>query len=177
MAALIYVDDVLLVGNNDSTITSVKKHLDTLFSIKDLGPLKYFLGIEVARSGKGIVLSQRKYTLDILEESGLQGSRPSAFPMEQNLRLTNDDDSPHVDSLRYRRLIGRLLYLTVTRPDIQFAVNYLSQFISAPRHIHMEAAIRILRFLKSTAGQGLFLPANNDFQLEAYCDADWGDVL
>lgn len=172
VATLIYVDDVILVGNDDGKITSVKAHLDMLFSIKDLGPLRYFLGIEVARLEKGIVLSQRKYTLDILEESGLQGGRPSAFPMEQNLKLSNDDDNPHVDPLRYRRLIGRLLYLTVTRPDIQYVVNRLSQFITAPRRSHMEAAMRIIRFLKSTAGQGLFLPANGDFKLEAYCDAD-----
>lgn len=168
VAALIYVDDAILVGNDARKIDSVKEYLDKLFSIKDLGPLKYFLGIEVARSAEGVVLSQRKYTLDILEDSGLQGSRPSKFPMEQNLRL---------DALCYRRLIGRLLYLTVTRPDIQFAVNYLSQFITAPRQSHMDAAVRILRFLKATAGQGLFLPANKDFQLEAYCDADWGGCL
>lgn len=129
VAALIYVDDMILAGNNVNKIAYVKGYLDKLFSIKDLGPLKYFLGIEVARTKDGIVLSQRKYTLDILdilEESGLQGGRPSEFPMEQNLRLSNEDDSPHVDALCYRRLIGRLLYLTVTRPDIQFAVNYLS---------------------------------------------------
>lgn len=88
VAALIYVDDMILAGNNVNKIAYVKGYLDKLFSIKDLGPLKYFLGIEVARTKDGIVLSQRKYTLDILdilEESGLQGGRPSEFPMEQNL--------------------------------------------------------------------------------------------
>ncbi|CAM8978933.1 unnamed protein product [Rhodiola kirilowii] len=94
--------------------------------------------------------------------------------MEQNLHLNNEDDSPLVDTLRYRRLVGRLLYLTVTRPDIQFAINYLSQFITALRKKHMDAAMRVLRFLTTTIGQGLFLPAKNDFKLKAYCDADWG---
>lgn len=152
----------------------MKEHLNKLFRIKDLGPLKYFLGIEVAHSAEGIVLSQRKYTLDILEESGLQGGRPSDFPMEQNLHLHKNDDIPTVDVLCYRRLIGQLFYLMVTRPDIQFSVNLLSQFITIPRRTHMDAAMRILRFLKQTAGQGLFLPAAGDLKLQAYCDADWG---
>lgn len=155
-------------------IEKTKRYLDSKFSIKDLGPLKYFLGIEVARSSEGFVLSQRKYTLDILEESGLQGSRPSYSPMEQNLKLQKDDDSPLANATQYRRLIGRLLYLTVTRPDIVYSVNQLSQFLSNPHQSHFDAAIRILRYLKMTPGQGLFLPANGSLNLEAYCDADWG---
>ncbi|CAM8957213.1 unnamed protein product [Rhodiola kirilowii] len=174
-AALIYVDDVILVGNSEKKIASVKEYLHNFFSIKDLGPLKYFLGIEVARSKDGNILSQRKYTLDILKESGLKGGSPSEFPMEQNLHLNNEDDNPLVDTLRHRRLIGRLLYLTVTRLDRQFVMNnYLSQIITAPRKKHMDAAMRVLRFLKTTIGQGLFLPTNNDFKLKAYCYVDWG---
>ncbi|KAJ9540013.1 hypothetical protein OSB04_026519 [Centaurea solstitialis] len=174
LLALIYVDDVILAGNDDVAISRVKAFLDSCFSIKDLGTLKYFLGIEVARSAEGIVLSQRKYTLDILEESGMQGSRPSAFPMDQNLKLLANDDTPEVNAAQYRRLIGRLLYLTVTRPDITFAVNLLSQFLSRPRQSHLDAATRVLRYLKLTAGQGIFLPSGGDLTLEAYCDADWG---
>lgn len=175
--ALIYVDDVVLAGNDDSVIRNVKTDLDNRFSIKDLGPLKYFLGIEVARSPEGLVLSQRKYTLDILEECGLQGSRPSSFPMEQNVKFSANDDTPEVDAGQYRRLIGRLLYLTVTRPDITFAVNMLSQFLSRPRQSHLDAAIRILRYLKMTPGQGIFLPADGDLTLRAFCDADWGGCV
>ncbi|CAH9051730.1 unnamed protein product [Cuscuta epithymum] len=171
--ALIYVDDVLLVGNDVSHISTVKNYLDIKFSIKDLGKLKYFLGIEVARSPEGFVLSQRKYTLDILEECGFLASRPSSFPMEQNLKLCPDDDSPHVDASSYRRLIGRLLYLTVTRPDIVYSVSQLSQFLHNPRQTHLDAASRVLRYLKQTPGQGIFLSSNNDFTLKGYCDADW----
>ncbi|CAH9115063.1 unnamed protein product [Cuscuta epithymum] len=171
--ALIYVDDVLLAGDDISHISTVKNYLDTKFSIKDLGKLKYFLGIEVARSPDGFVLSQRKYTLDILEESGLLAGRPSTFPMEQNLKLRPDDDSPPVDASSYRRLIGRLLYLTVTRPDIVYAVSQLSQFLNSPRQTHLNAAIRVLRYLKHTPGQGIFLSSTNDLTLKGYCDADW----
>lgn len=171
--ALIYVDDVLLMGNDAHKINQVKINLQSQFSIKDLGPLKYFLGIEVARCSKGFVISQRKYTLDILEDCHIQDCRPSDFPMEQNLRLMKEDETLEVDESKYRRLVGRLLYLTVTRPDIAFNVNQLSQYISKPRQSHMDADIRVLRYLKTTAGQGLFLSSERDMTLTAYCDASW----
>lgn len=104
----------------------------------------------------------------------MQGSRPSSFPMDQNVKLLRDDNTPEVDASLYRRLVGRLLYLTVTRPDITFAVNLLSQFLSCPRQSHLDAAYRVLRYLKSAPGQGIFLPAAGGFDLHAYCDADWG---
>lgn len=173
LIALVYVDDILLMGNDKAKIEKVKRQLHSHFSIKDLGYLKYFLGIEVARSEEGIVISQRKYTLDILESCGIEGCRPSNFPMEQNLQLRNNEDSPLVDASKYRRLVGRLLYLTVTRPDIAFSVNQLSQFLCTPRKTHMDAAVRVLRYLKTTPGQGLFLPAKGNLELIAYCDASW----
>lgn len=93
--------------------------------------------------------------------------------MEQNLHLQKEDDSPEVDASQYRRLVGRLLYLTVSRLDIVYSVNQLSQFLSSPRRTHMDAATRVLRYLKATPGQGLLLPLNGDFDLVAYCDASW----
>ncbi|KAI3736523.1 hypothetical protein L2E82_26344 [Cichorium intybus] len=173
VAALIYVDDVIITGNDIAIIRDTKDHLDKQFSIKDLGPLKYFLGIEVAKTSEGIVLSQRKYTLDILEDTGMTGCRPSSFPMEQNLQLGQCDDSPRVDASQYRRLVGRLLYLQATRPDIAYAVNMLSQFVSDPKEEHMNAAIRVLRYLKTTPGQGILIPKGGDLELMAYCDSDW----
>ncbi|KAJ0546332.1 putative RNA-directed DNA polymerase [Helianthus annuus] len=148
IAVLIYVDDVIIVGDNLNKIQETKVFLDMKFSIKDLGPLKFFLGIEVARIKEGMVLSQRKYTLDILEDAGMMGCRPSPFLMEQNLKLGKCDEEPRVDPSQYRRLIGRLLYLQATRPDIAYAVNVLSQFVGDPRHSHLEAANRVLRYLK-----------------------------
>lgn len=173
VAALIYVDDVIIVGNNPSKINETKEYLNKRFSIKDLGNLKYFLGIEVTRTKEGLVLSQRKYTLDILKDCGALGSRPSAFPMEQNLKVGKDEEGSRVDANQYRRLIGRLLYLQATRPDIVYSVNVLSQFVSDPRHNHMEAATRILRYLKSTPGQGILLPKEGGSNLVAYSDSDW----
>ncbi|KAK9055092.1 hypothetical protein SSX86_026172 [Deinandra increscens subsp. villosa] len=173
IAILIYVDDVIIVGNNSSMIQEIKTNLDKKFSIKDLGILKYFLGIEVARTADGLVLSQRKYILDILVDSGMEGCKPSSFPMEQNLKLGLDESEPRVDANSYRRLIGRLLYLQATRPDVAYSVNVLSQFVADPRRNHLNAANRILRYLKSTPGLGILLPKGGGTDLVAYSDSDW----
>ena len=173
IAALIYVDDVIVAGNDESKIQEIKGKLDKEFSIKDLGPIKFFLGIEVSRTKKGMVLSQRKYTLDILEDTGMMGCRPSSFPMEQNLKLDKRSDKERVDENQYRRLVGRLLYLQATRPDIIYAVNILSQFVGDPRVSHLEAANRVLRYLKATPGQGILLTKDGGTSLTAYCDSDW----
>ncbi|KAJ0845012.1 putative RNA-directed DNA polymerase [Helianthus annuus] len=173
LAALIYVDDVIIVGNDLKRIEEVKVFLNDKFSIKDLGILKFFLGIEVARIKEGMVLSQRKYTLDILEETGMTGCRPSPFPMEQNLKLDKCDEEARIDAHQYRRMVGKLLYLQATRPDITYAVNILSQFVSDPRQSHVEAANRVLRYLKATPGQGILIPEEGGTNLTAYCDSDW----
>ncbi|KAJ0694555.1 putative RNA-directed DNA polymerase [Helianthus annuus] len=122
---------------------------------------------------KGLVLSQRKYTLDILKDCGFQGYRPSLFPMEPNFKPDKCETEPKVDSNQYRRLVGRLLYLQATRPDITYAVNVLSQFVADPRQNHLEAAHRVLRYLKATPGQGVLLPRDGGYNLTTYCDSDW----
>ena len=151
IALLIYVDDVIIASNDLKEIDVVKKFLHESFTIKDLGELKYFLGIEVARSTKGIMLSQRKYALDVLKDSGFSGSKPVGFPMESSLKLTANDSSPLLsDPASYRRLIGRLLYLTITRPDLAYAVQALNQFMSNPHSTHLQDAKRVLRYIKAT---------------------------
>ncbi|KAK3006201.1 hypothetical protein RJ639_017740 [Escallonia herrerae] len=151
-AILIYVDDILLTGNDLQEIERLKKFLLKRFRIKDLGDLKYFLGIKFSRSKKGIFMSQRKYALDILQDSGLLGVRPDKFPMEQNLKLTPTDGILLSDPTKYRRLVGGLIYLTVTRPDIVYSVRTLSQFMHEPRKLHWNAAIRILKYIKDWGG-------------------------
>ena len=142
--------------------------------MKDLGVLKYFLGIEISRGPTGMFLSQRKYTLDILAETGLLGAKPARSPIDQNHRLALDDDPMYSDPVRYRRLIGRLIYLTITRPELCYSVHVLAQFMQCPREIHWEVAIRVLRYLKGHQGQGIFLRRDSALQLIAYCDSDWG---
>lgn len=155
-AILIYVDDILVTGNNLSTITALKDHLATAFKIKDLGNLKYFLGIEIARSPAGFFFNQRKYIMDILSDAGQLGSRPAYFPMEQHLKFNDTNGDLLADPASYRRLVDCLIYLTISRPDITYVVNILSQFMHAPREPHHQAALRLLQYLKSTSGYGLF---------------------
>ncbi|XP_035546832.1 uncharacterized mitochondrial protein AtMg00810-like [Juglans regia] len=169
---LIYVDDILVAGNDLSQIEIFKKILSIHFKTKDLGSLKYFLGLEVARSPTGIFLNQRNMP-STSSDSGQLGAQTAPFPMEQHLKLNNKDGDLLPDPGLYRRLVGRLIYLTITRPDIVYAVNTLSQFMHAPRVPHMTAATRALRYLKGCLGQGIFFPSSNSTHVSAYTDSDW----
>ena len=125
MAILVYVDDIMIASSCDRATTLLKKALETSFKLRDLGTLRYFLGLEIALSSAGITLCQRKYILDLLTETGLLGCKPASIPMDPSVKLSTEDgvllENPEV----YRRLIGKLLYLTFTRPDITFAVHQL----------------------------------------------------
>lgn len=170
---LVYVDDIVITGDDALVISLLKKYLCSRFNIKDLGSLKYFLGIEVARSKAGIFLNQRKYALEILQDTGLLASKPVTTPLDYNHTLVADHGEVLSDPASYRRLVGRLLYLTVTRPDITYAVNLLSQFMSSPRDTHWQAALRVVRYIKSVPDHGILLSSNSSLRLHAYCDADW----
>ena len=170
---LVYVDDLVIAGNNGAAIADFKAYLSDCFHMKDLGKLKYFLGIEVARNSRGIFLCQRKYALDILTETGLLGSKPASVPMEENHRLGLASDPLMPDPARYRRLVGRLIYLTITRPELCYSVHILAQFMQRPTQSQWDAALRVVRYLKSSPGQGILLRADSSLVLDAYCDADW----
>jgi hypothetical protein len=172
-ALLVYVDDIVLAGNNSLEINSVKSFLDKSFQIKDLGKLRFFLGLEIARSKHGILLNQRKYTLELLEDSGNLAAKPSSSPYDSSLKLHDSESPPYNDPSAYRRLIGRLLYLTTTRPDITFAVQQLSQFVSSPRDVHYQAATKVLRYLKASPAKGLFFSSSSPLKLSGFSDSDW----
>ena len=121
---------------------------------------------------KEISLCQRKYALDILSDSGMLGCKPVTTPMEQNLKLCQSDGDYLDDPSTYRRLVGRLWYLIVTRLDLSFAVQKLSQFMAKPTSVHLVAAHRVLKYIKGSSGQGLFFPSHTDLQLKAFSDSD-----
>jgi hypothetical protein len=171
---LVYVDDLVLGGIDMAEINRVKTMLNDKFSIKDLGALKYFLGFEVARSKEGINLCQRKYTLDLLEDAGLLGSKPCNTPMQPHLQLHKSSGHPLSNPTPYRRLIGRLLYLTHSRPEIAYAVSKLSQFLSEPTDEHMLAGLHVLKFLKNHPGKGLFFSSSSSLCIKGFSDSDWG---
>ena len=139
MALLVYVDDLVLAGNDSTACAEFKRYLNRCFHMKDLGPLKYFLGIEVARSPRGIFLCQRKYALEIIDECGLLGANPAAFPIEPNHKRALAYGQSLPDPTSYRQLVGRLIYLTITRPELCYVVHILSQFMQDPKEEHFEA--------------------------------------
>ena len=128
----VYLDDIVITGDDSVEISRVKMRLSKEFEVKDLGQLKYFLGIEIARSPKGIVLSQRKYVLDLLSETGMLGCRAASTPIEQNHQLCAQSGDP-IDRESYQRLVGRLIYLCHTRPDISYGVSVVSRYMHDPR--------------------------------------------
>ncbi|KAA0052345.1 Cysteine-rich RLK (receptor-like protein kinase) 8 [Cucumis melo var. makuwa] len=169
---IVYVDDIVLSGDDQAEISQLKQRMGNEFEINDLGNLKYFLGMEVTRSKEGISVSQKKYILDLLTETGMLGCRSVDTLIEFNCKLGNSDDQVPVDKEEYQRLMGKLIYLFHTRPDIFFAVSVVSQFMQAPYEEHMEAVKRILRYLKTTHGKGLMFRKTNRKTIEIYTDSD-----
>ncbi|XP_057251310.1 uncharacterized mitochondrial protein AtMg00810-like [Beta vulgaris subsp. vulgaris] len=171
---LVYVDDLILSGDDEDSIKEMKLAMDKAFTIKDLGPLRFFLGIEVARSAKGTMINQRKYALDIVHDTGVENCTPHSFPFPKGVKLSTEEGEMLEDPEMYRRLVGRLLYLNLSRPDLSFSVQQLSQYLSCPRKPHMLAAIHVVKYLKGTIDLGLFYPSDSEHTLQAYSDADWG---
>jgi hypothetical protein len=172
----VYVDDIIITGDDEVEIKSLKKNLRKQFEVKDLGQLRYFLGIEIARSKKGIVLSLRKYVLDLLSETSMLGCQPASTPIDPNHKLCSESGDP-VNKERYQRLVGRLIYLCHTRPDISYDVSVVSRYMHDPRSGHLEAANQILRYLKGSPGKGLMFKSYGHLKVEGYCDADWANSL
>ncbi|XP_070052697.1 uncharacterized mitochondrial protein AtMg00810-like [Nicotiana tomentosiformis] len=170
---VVYVDDIVITGSDYAGISSLKSFLHTKFHTKDLGQLKYFLGVEITRSKKGIFLSQRKYILDLLVEIGKLAAKPCSTPMVPTLHLMKYDGDLFNDPDRYRRLVGRLNYLNVTRPYITFAVSMVSQFMSAPIVKHWEALEQILYYLKRAPGLGILYSNYSHSRIDCFVDADW----
>ncbi len=170
---VIYVDDLIVTGDNDADISNLKKLLKQKFEMKDLGELRYFFGIEVIQSPKGIWLLQRQYALNKLAEYGMTGCKPISIPLEQNVKLSADEGDFMEDTTMYRRIVGSLIYRTITRPNLSYAVGVVSQFMQTPQKPHLDAVRCILRYIKHTLQCGIFYEAKSQLQVHGYMDADW----
>ena len=170
---LIYVDDIIVTGNDPTRVQQFIDILSKRFSLKDLGALSYFLGIETQRSGSGLLLTQRKYINDLLARVNMTTVNPVSSPMMPTDRLQLTSGTALQDGSEYRMVVGSLQYLHFTRPDVSFAVNKLSQFMHRPTDVHWQAAKRVLRYLAGTRDRGILLRSNTTLSLHAFSDADW----
>ncbi|XP_071728975.1 uncharacterized mitochondrial protein AtMg00810-like [Rutidosis leptorrhynchoides] len=160
-------------GNDKAEISNLKSNLFKELEMKDLGNLKYFLGIEVLRSQHGIFICQKKYVLDFLAETGMVYCKPADTPMIPNQKLYMEDEAELADKGQYQRMVGKLIYLAHTRPDIAHVVGVVSQFMHQPQVHHMEAVFRIIRYLKKTPGHGVVFRKNGYLETQIYTDASW----
>ena len=172
---LIYVNDIIITGSSSQAIASLVSSLHEAFALKDLGDLHYFLGIEVHHQGESVLLKQTKYTSDLLRRAGLVDCKPVTSPMSTSETLSREGGQllSSEGATRYRSIVGALQYLTLTRPDISYAVNKVCQYLHSPAEEHWTAVKRILRYLKHTTDIGLKISKSTSTLLRVFSDADW----
>ncbi|XP_047319267.1 uncharacterized mitochondrial protein AtMg00810-like [Impatiens glandulifera] len=164
---------MIITCDDHDGIESLKSELAHSFAMKYLGMLRYFLGIEVAYSLKVYLLSQSKYIADLFERSRLTDNRIIDTPLETNAKYSSSDGTPLEDYDLYRIIVGNLVYLNVTLPDIVHTVHVVSQFVISPTIVHWATVVRILRYLRGTQFHSLMFPSTSSLKLCAYSDADW----
>uniref|UniRef100_A0A2N9EUK2 Reverse transcriptase Ty1/copia-type domain-containing protein n=1 Tax=Fagus sylvatica TaxID=28930 RepID=A0A2N9EUK2_FAGSY len=173
MYVLIYVDDIILTGSHSAAIDDLLLSLKRDFAVKDLGSLNFFLGIEVLPNASGVLLSQQRYILDLLTRTKMTDAKPVSTPMASSTTLSAFDGEPFSDQTLFRSTVGALQYLALTRPDIAFSVNKLSQFMHKPTTLHWQSVKRLLRYLKHTIQFGIQIYRNSRNSIHAFSDADW----
>jgi hypothetical protein len=169
---LLYVDDLFLTGE-ESLITQCKKELASEFNMKELGLMHYYLGLEIWQKRGEVFLGQGKYAMKILQKFGMMDCKSMDTPMTTAIKKVRDSNSDPVDPSLYQQLIGSLMYLVNTRPDICFVVNTLSQFQVEPRHEHWIVAKHVLIYIRGTLNYGLRYTSSSDIQLHGFTDSDW----
>ena len=172
------MDDILITGSDPAEISDLITKLHTIFALKDLGKLHYFLGLEVIHiSSNTTHLSQTKYVRDLPQRAGMTSAKAMPTPMLTGQKLSNDGDAAFSDPSLYRSIVGGLQYATITRLDISFSANKVSQYIHNPLEVHWKAVKRILRYLSDTIDHGLTFHTCKEFRLLAFCDSDWGSDI
>lgn len=173
----LYVDDLLVIGSNDEIVKEFKKQMECEFDMSDLGLVYYFLGMEIKQESSGVYISQKKYASDMLKRFNMFSCKSVASPLVLNCKLSKDDGEKLVDPTPYRSIVGSLLYLTITRPDLAYSASFLSRFMNAPSTSHVGAAKRVLRYLKGSINFGIMFERNKDVKLEGYADSDWAGSI
>ncbi|XP_019086485.1 PREDICTED: uncharacterized protein LOC109126947 [Camelina sativa] len=170
---LLYVDDMGLTGNNPALINELLESLNQEFHMKDLGRLSYFLGIQFYYHSAGLFLNQHKYAEDLLLAEGMVDCAPATTPLPLELQKVRGQDEQFDQPTLFRSLAGKLQYLTLTRPDIQFAVNLVCQRMHSPTVADFHLLKRIIRYIKGTIDYGITYSIDTDSTLRAYSDSDY----
>lgn len=170
---LVYVDDILITGDSSEQVLQVIKALHSQFALKTMGEVHYFLGIEVTRTDGQYNLHQSQYITDLLEKTNLSDCTPVSIPIISAQKLTKGGGVPLDNPTIYRSTVGALQYLTLTRPDIAYSVNKLSQFLKTPTDLHWGACKHLLRYLKGTNLFSLTFSPTSSSQFQGFADANW----
>jgi hypothetical protein len=152
---LVYVDDIIFGCNKDSLVKWFASAMESEFEMSMIGELSFFLGLQITQRSKGMFISQEKYRREMLKRFQMEDSKLVGTPMVTGCKLSKDDDSPDVDKSSYRSMIGSVLYITASRPDIMHVVGMVGRYQSAPKQSHLLAIKRIFRYLKETMNYGL----------------------
>ena len=175
---LIYVDDIIITGYVPTDIIALISTLSSVFSLKDLGPLHHFLGIDISTLQDGSLhLSQRNYVQSLLQRTQMLESHPQPTSMITNLKLPQNAYASFYDPSLFRSTVGALQYVLITRPELTFYVNKVSQFMPIPQEHHWKAVKRILRYLKGTLDHGLLIKHNTNNTIQGFCDSDWASDI
>nr|XP_027086538.1 uncharacterized protein LOC113708274 [Coffea arabica] len=169
----LYVDDLIFIGNCDTMFGEFKKSVMNEFEMSDLGWMHYFLGIEVMQSDDGIFLSQKKYVGEILNRFQMKDCNSVSTPSECGVKLHKDHNGKKVDSTLYKQIVGSLIYLTATRPDVMYSVSLISRYMENPTELHLLATKRILRYLQGTRNLGIYYKKGEKSNLVGYTDSDY----
>uniref|UniRef100_A0A0A9B536 Reverse transcriptase Ty1/copia-type domain-containing protein n=1 Tax=Arundo donax TaxID=35708 RepID=A0A0A9B536_ARUDO len=170
---LLYVDDIILTASSPVFLQRIIDRLHSEFAMTDLGDLHHFLNISVERSSAGIFLSQRQYAIELLQRAGMAECHSTSTPVDTHAKISATDGAPVADPSTYRSIAGALQYITLTRPDLAYAIQQVCLFMHDPREPHLALLKRILRYLKGTLSSGLHLGVGPVQSLTAYSDADW----
>ncbi|KAJ8766885.1 hypothetical protein K2173_009229 [Erythroxylum novogranatense] len=173
----LYVDDLIFTGNDEYMIAGFKDSMKLKFDMTDLGKMRYFLGLEVSQRADGIFINQRKYALEVLQKFGMDRSNSVHNPIVPGFKLMKDVAGDAVDKTYYKQIVGSLMYLTATRPDMMFVVSLISRYMENPTQFHLQVAKRVLRYLKGTTEFGIFYKKGGDNDLITYTDNDYAGDL
>ncbi|GKB98527.1 retrovirus-related pol polyprotein from transposon TNT 1-94 [Tanacetum coccineum] len=168
----LYVDDLLVIGSNDQLIKEFKKQMESEFDMLDMGLVSYFLGMEIKQLPNGVHISQRKYASDMLKKFKMFLCKLVTLPLVYKCKLSKDDGKKLINPTRFRSIVGSLLYLTISRPNLAFAASFLSRFMCESSSSHLGAAKRVLRYVKCSFNLGIMFKRNKVMKLEGYADSD-----